>query len=119
MSRTIRWMSLRAVVLVTLLAACTGTGDDENIGPRHAHIGTWLYEFGARTREEMKAKKFRHEQRESQRALGLRVCEEGEWPQRWGEECNVCGCDEGRVRSCTMALCRGKYTKPPYRMKKP
>ncbi len=110
--------SILLLLPLAFLAACTGTGDDEDLGPRHVYIGTWLYEFGARTREEVKAKKSRHEERESQRALGLRVCEEGEWPQRWREDCNTCGCDEGRVRSCTKVYCHhGKIKKPQDRVR--
>lgn len=91
------------ILLFVLLVGCTG---ERNHAPTDETMGSRLSELGGRTRDEVHEKEFRRVVREQLREQGLRVCEEGEWPQRWGEDCNVCGCEEGEVRSCTKVGCR-------------
>jgi hypothetical protein len=50
---------------------------------------------------ELQAKANRHQYREYLRAVGARVCEEGEWPQKWWDGCKWCWCDiRSQVRHC-------------------
>jgi hypothetical protein len=50
---------------------------------------------------ELEAKANRHEYREFFRAVGARVCEEGEWPHKWWDGCKWCWCDSlNQVRHC-------------------
>jgi hypothetical protein len=81
-------------------SACTSSA------PVESHVGERLERFTRRTKAEVRAKAERHRMREQARASGKRVCEEGDWPQRWAEDCNTCGCDIGEVRWCTDARCR-------------
>jgi hypothetical protein len=89
---------LSLVLLST--SACTSSVSAES------HIGERLERFRYLTKWEVRAKAERHRMREQARADGKRVCEEGDWPQHWVEDCNRCGCDIGEVRWCTDAYCR-------------
>ncbi len=92
-------------IAIFILAGCLSTA------PVESHIGQQIGDFAYRTRDEMRAKANRHQIRERHRAKGRRVCEEGEWPQRWAEDCNTCYCEVGSVRTCTLVHCHNRRKK--------
>ncbi len=93
----------RVSLFMLLVCSCssTETGD--------SRAATQVVSLAYDALEAQQAKHQRHETRELLRSLGKRVCEEGEWPQRWPEDgCRECGCDQGEVRWCTMEYCHNR-----------
>lgn len=94
--------ALPLVIVTSIVLACTSTDPIEAPASMAVVVVARVEQWG----EALDAKEERRNKRESYRSLGVRVCEEGEWPQRWVEKsCRVCGCDEGEVRWCTMKGC--------------
>jgi hypothetical protein len=96
-----------------LSIACTPWGPSDGAKPELIEapvpLGFVASYLSEAWRDELRAEKERRILREQLRRLGKRVCEEGEWPQRWPEDgCRVCGCDEGEVRWCTMEYCHNR-----------
>jgi hypothetical protein len=98
------------VLLVTLLCSCTapresGEGADSAEGPPEGlPFLDRANPLVKRTFAAMQKRAMDREIRETMRAEGLRVCEEGESGPRWQEDCNTCWCDQGH-RACTKAHC--------------
>jgi hypothetical protein len=100
--------------VLALLVACTPWGPSDGAKPAFVAapvpLGFVVSYLSEEWWDELEAKEERRIRREWLRSAGKRVCEEGEWPQWWAEDCNRCECNEGDVRSCTMRLCRHRGT---------
>ncbi len=100
---------IHLALIVALAVACTSTESVDvtpHLNEEPVSLGFIVSDLTALWWDELRAKKERGIIRERQRSNGKRVCEEGEWPQRWVEDdCRVCGCDEGDVRWCTGKGC--------------
>ena len=88
-------------LLLLLLSACAAK-DVGHSGEIVQYAVIYTLEF----REIERERRYRSEAREKLRALGYRVCEEGEEGTQWKEDCNTCRCEYGAIRGCTMAHCR-------------
>lgn len=100
---------IQLLLLLSLVLSCTSWDTNQARPARveeHEPLGFVVSDLTALWWDDLPAKKERRVLREQERSIGKRVCEEGEWPQRWVEDnCRVCGCDEGDVRWCTLKRC--------------